>query len=110
MCLFDISDTATEKLPLLEELELTLDNFSSSCFIDLQNRCPHLRTLKVNRQDYNTDVQPPDHEVTEASYKDVALTIAHFLPELRHLQLIGNPMTNMGLEAMLDLRRSMSKI
>ncbi|PON71655.1 F-box domain containing protein [Parasponia andersonii] len=87
---------ATAKLPLLEELDLTLCLFTEKFLINLGSRCPRLTTLKLNCQFY----RDPDH--TEAELNEEALAIAQNLPELRHLQIVGNPITNTGFEAILN--------
>ncbi|CAN8246195.1 unnamed protein product [Cochlearia groenlandica] len=82
------------KLPLLEEL-----NFLPSCKPRLNlkaigHSCPNLKTLKLNfsflkRSEYKTD-------------DDDALAIAESMHGLRHLQLLANRITDVGLKAILD--------
>ncbi|PKI59010.1 hypothetical protein CRG98_020578 [Punica granatum] len=56
--------------------------------------CPHLKSLKFNNNDRYSY---PRIEVDEE-----ARAIAKTMPELRQLQLVGNILTNVGLEAILD--------
>lgn len=96
-CCYTISADALidafEKLPLLEELELTLSPFSAEQIINIIHRCTFLKTFKLNEQGSKNPTLACDDE---------ALAIAVSMPELRHLQLIGNSMTNDGLKAILD--------
>ncbi|KAF4363055.1 hypothetical protein CsatB_001755 [Cannabis sativa] len=100
---YNVSDEglidAIEKLPLLEELDLTLCSFSENPLKVLGRCCPHFKTLKLNTQAYRlTDIDPDEEE--DVNW-DVFIIGENF-PKLRHLQLIGNSMTNKGLEAILD--------
>ncbi|XP_062094874.1 putative F-box/LRR-repeat protein 23 [Humulus lupulus] len=90
---------AIEKLPLLEELDLTLCSFSESPLKALGRCCPHFKTLKLNTQACKlTDIDPDEEEDVNWD----VFVIGENFPKLRHLQLIGNSMTNKGLEAILD--------
>ncbi|ESQ38044.1 hypothetical protein EUTSA_v10029272mg [Eutrema salsugineum] len=80
---------AVEKLPLLEELEVSYCRVSAESMKVVGKSCPNLKTLKLNRGDY------------EYSYDD-AFAIAETMPGLRHLQLFGNMLTDDGLNAILD--------
>ncbi|GJT05682.1 F-box domain containing protein [Tanacetum coccineum] len=54
---------------------------------------PLLKILKVNQSTQHLD---------ETVRNDLSIAIGKNLHELRHLELIGNSMTNIGLEAILD--------
>ncbi|GKA35531.1 F-box domain containing protein, partial [Tanacetum coccineum] len=56
--------------------------------------CPLLKILKLN--------QDPPRYLDEASQNDLSIAIGTNLHELSHLELIGNSMTNTGLEVILD--------
>ncbi|KAL2930672.1 F-box protein SKIP19, partial [Bienertia sinuspersici] len=81
------------KLPLLEEVELTLCSFTVAQTIDIIHCCPFLKTFKLNEQGSRNPSLASDDE---------ALAIAESMHGLNHLQLIGNCMTNVGLKAILD--------
>ncbi|OIV89186.1 hypothetical protein TanjilG_25392 [Lupinus angustifolius] len=94
---WDISDevwnVVSEKLPLLEELDITIGNLSKDALEAIGRCCPLLKSLKFNMQAY----KDPHIECDEE-----AVAIAKTMPELRHLQLFGNKLTNDGLLAILD--------
>ncbi|PON71649.1 F-box domain containing protein [Parasponia andersonii] len=100
---YEVSDEglihAIEKLPLLEELDLTLCSFSAEPLNALGRSGPHLKSLKLNCQAYRLSNVFP-HE--ELDFNKDVIAIGKNLPGLCHLQLIGNSMTNIGLEAILD--------
>ncbi|XP_024018927.1 F-box protein SKIP19-like [Morus notabilis] len=102
-CCYYVSDEglieAIAKLPLLEELDLTLCSFSPEPIEAAGRYCPRLRSLKLNCQAYRPWHRDPDEEL---EINEEPISIAKHMPELRHLQLLGNPMTNIGLEAILD--------
>ncbi|CAA0393533.1 unnamed protein product [Arabidopsis thaliana] len=54
----------------------------------------YLETLKLNRA--------PEIMFSNSGFDDNAKAIAESMPELRHLQLLGNGLTNKGLNAILD--------
>ena len=82
-----------EKLPLLEELDITISSLSEETIEAVGCRCPHLKSFKWNHDEYRLpDIQCDDE----------AVAIAKNMPELRHLQLIRNRLTNDGLQAILD--------
>lgn len=87
---------AVAKLPLLEELELEV---SRTC-IDLDfkaigHSCPRMETLKLTYASYTRSRHRRDYDAD-------ALAIAESMPQLRHLQLIWNKLTDTGLKAILD--------
>ncbi|XP_074276667.1 putative F-box/LRR-repeat protein 9 [Silene latifolia] len=84
---------ALRKLPSLEELELTLCSFQAEKIILIINSCPSLKTFKLNELGSRNPTLACDEE---------ALAIAGSMPNLQHLQLIGNSLTNDGLTAILD--------
>ena len=105
---------AVAKLPLLEDLELTLCPFSVEPLQAIGRSCPNLKSFSLNCQAYRILHIDPDEEV---EYNREAIAIGKNMPGLRHLQVIGNTMTNMGLEAILagcphleslDLRRCLN--
>ncbi|EXB51992.1 Putative F-box/LRR-repeat protein 23 [Morus notabilis] len=83
---------AIAKLPLLEELDLLLCSFSVVPLEAVGRYCPRLRSLKLNRQ--------CEEWLLDGNAE--AIVIAKHMPEIRHLQILGNSMTNMGLQAILD--------
>ncbi|CAH8273262.1 unnamed protein product [Arabidopsis lyrata] len=85
---------AVVKLPLLEDLEVSYCSFSGECLSVVGQSCPHLTTLKLNRR--------PRVEFVINMRDHNAIAIAESMPELRHLQLLGNALTNTGLNAILD--------
>ncbi|XP_076949268.1 putative F-box/LRR-repeat protein 23 [Bidens hawaiensis] len=86
------------KLPLLEELNFVDALFSKEDVEALGRYCPLLKTLKVNEKpakfwadDWYACIQ-----------NELALAIGKNLPKLTHLELTGNGMSNIGLQAVLD--------
>ncbi|KAJ0703485.1 putative leucine-rich repeat domain superfamily [Helianthus annuus] len=67
----------------------------------LSRPCPMLKTLKVNRNAWRFRAINFD-EGSLVSYNEIAIAIGRNLLELRHLELIGNNMTNIGLQVILD--------
>ncbi|KAK1409572.1 hypothetical protein QVD17_36099 [Tagetes erecta] len=82
------------KFPLLEELNLYLITISEEVIETIGRYCPMLKTLKLNGS--NTDEESLMH------LNEIAIAIGQNLVGLRHLELIGNKMTNVGLQAILD--------
>ena len=84
-CCKTISDKAlievAEKLPLLEELDVSLCYLSCKSLEAVGRCCPRLRSLK-----FNMEVYPR----ISLGYDDEAFAIAKNMPKLQHLQLIGN--------------------
>ncbi|XVF81986.1 hypothetical protein PTKIN_Ptkin16aG0006700 [Pterospermum kingtungense] len=92
MC-WDVSDKglieAASKFPLLEELEIT-----GKDSIEAFGRCcPLLKAFNYNQGGFR---DPSDQ------FDKDALAIAENMHGLRHLQLVGNNLTNRGLLAILD--------
>ncbi|KAK8671379.1 hypothetical protein V6N13_037975 [Hibiscus sabdariffa] len=94
---YDISDEglseAVVKLPSLEELEIFICPVSKQALETIGRSCPLLKSFKLNLQQCKTF-----HYVSD----DEALAVAQTMPELRHLELLGNGLTNEGLQAILD--------
>lgn len=90
---YDAFCEAFEKLPLLEEVEFTLCAIRSSMIRSVGINCPNLVSFKLNGSG-SCNPAGADNED--------ALAIAETMPCIRHLQLIGNAMTNEGLQAILD--------
>ncbi|XP_050287859.1 putative F-box/LRR-repeat protein 23 [Quercus robur] len=82
-----------EKLPLLEELDITSSLLSVETIEAVGRHCPHLKSFKWNHVVYRLPGIQCDEE---------AVAVAKNMPELRHLQLIRNRLTNDGLQAILD--------
>ncbi|VYS61748.1 unnamed protein product [Arabidopsis thaliana] len=91
-----------EKLPLLETLVI----FHSSIKLDLKaigHACPQLKTLKLNSLGSGlANDRSLVGYIPLLECDDDALAIAESMPKLRHLQLMGNGLTNTGLNAILD--------
>ncbi|VVB14225.1 unnamed protein product [Arabis nemorensis] len=88
-------ENAVAKLLSLEELAVTHPmgrlNLKAIGF-----SCPKLKTLKLIFSGFeptSTSIRPENRD---------AIEIAESMPELRHLQLLGNGLTNVGLNAILD--------
>ncbi|KAF8052683.1 hypothetical protein N665_1520s0001 [Sinapis alba] len=84
---------ALAKLPLLEELEFSYCSPSVESLRVVGRSCRNLKTLKLNRLWLLHIPHVSD---------DDALAIAETMPRLRHLQLFGNNLTDIGLKAILD--------
>ncbi|GMI80389.1 SKP1/ASK-Interacting protein 19 [Hibiscus trionum] len=81
------------KFPFLEELEIFICDISKETMETIGRSCPLLKSLK-----YNLEYIKSFHYVCD----DDALAIAQSMPELHHLELLGNALTNVGLQAILD--------
>ncbi|KAL6658881.1 hypothetical protein ACP70R_002921 [Stipagrostis hirtigluma subsp. patula] len=98
---YDVSNEgfaeAIKKLPLLEELELSLckNVFGQEVFETVGKSCPQLKRFRLSEHGF--------YSFEDADYnKDgEALGIAT-MTELRSLQIFGNNLTNDGLIAILD--------
>lgn len=76
---------------MLEDLEISFGSFDVETLETLGQCRPLLKSLKLNRQFYR-----------RVECDKGALAIAENMPNLRHLQIFGNSLTNRGLEAILD--------
>ncbi|KAE8708149.1 putative F-box/LRR-repeat protein 23 [Hibiscus syriacus] len=94
---YSISDEglseAASKLPFLEELEIFICPVSKDALETIGRNCPLLKSFKYNLQ---------QHKSFHYASDDEALAIAQTMPELRRLQVLGNDLTNEGLQAILD--------
>ncbi|KAJ4778659.1 RNI-like superfamily protein [Rhynchospora pubera] len=96
-----IAQTA-KRQPLLEEIEIKFGPFSEQLTEIVGTACPRLKSFKLNHTRYNMPPLDPDNEEEITSNDDEALGIAKTMHQLRHLELIGNRLTNEGLTAILD--------
>ncbi|XP_057431826.1 putative F-box/LRR-repeat protein 23 [Lotus japonicus] len=86
-----------KRLPLLEELDISF-TIQPKYFLEAIGRCcPLLKSLKMN----TSLVVIPRYVHVNCS-DDKAFVIAETMPELRHLQIMGNSLSNDGLLAILD--------
>ncbi|XWS40444.1 hypothetical protein CRYUN_Cryun18bG0140700 [Craigia yunnanensis] len=94
---WDVSDEglseAASKFPLLEELEIYFGNAGKDAIEAVGCCCPLLKTFKYNQEGTRDFSYQCDEE---------AIAIAENMHGLRHLQLVGNKLTNKGLQAILD--------
>ncbi|XP_076907710.1 F-box protein SKIP19-like [Bidens hawaiensis] len=87
-----IESDPLKRFSLLEELSF-YSAFVKKEHIEVVGRyCSLLKTLKVNFNRYRS----------HGKDTEVALAIGKNLPQLTHLELIENKMTNIGLQAILD--------
>ncbi|MED6169122.1 hypothetical protein PIB30_018461 [Stylosanthes scabra] len=92
-CYYGVSDKGlceiAQKLPLLEEVDITLCEHVSSVALEGVGRsCPLLKSFKYI-ENYGSN-------------NEEAFAIAQNMPNLRHLQLVDNNLDNSGLSAILD--------
>ncbi|XP_071686738.1 F-box protein SKIP19-like [Rutidosis leptorrhynchoides] len=85
-----------KKFPLLEELSIERTDIGPDDIKAAGQYCPMLKTLRVNQTFYGILDKDDD------CVNNTAIAIAKNLPNLRHLQLIGDSMTNIGLQAIMD--------
>ena len=85
------------KLPLLEELELSLSSnvFGQEVFETVGKSCPHLKRFRLSEHSFYS------FEDVDYNKNGEALGIAT-MTELRFLHIFGNNLTNEGLTAILD--------
>nr|XP_043630208.1 putative F-box/LRR-repeat protein 23 [Erigeron canadensis] len=86
-----------KKFTLLEELSLFDTSIHISSIEIVGKYCPLLTTLKLNQR-------PVPYSKSNKLYKKAVIStaIGNSLPGLRHLELIGNYMSNDGLKSILD--------
>ncbi|CAM8994741.1 hypothetical protein QQ045_008055 [Rhodiola kirilowii] len=89
----DVLKETASKFPYLEELEVQSTPFSTAAVEAVGRSCPRMKSLKSNALGYSPQ---------QAHHDDVAYVIAETMPQLCHLQLVGNKMTNGGLKVILD--------
>ncbi|XP_061365782.1 putative F-box/LRR-repeat protein 23 [Gastrolobium bilobum] len=89
---YSISDRVlsevAKKLPMLEELDISFCYIRKDGLQAIGQCCPLLKSLKFNAATYDSDEE--------------AFAIARTMPQLSHLELSGNKLTNVGLLAILD--------
>lgn len=90
-----------KKLPLLEELSLETTEIGPEDIEAAGRYCPLLKALKVNQKFYRFSNEDNDEE-SVLMWNETAIAIGKSLRELRHLELIGDSMSNMGLQAIMD--------
>ncbi|XP_078170242.1 putative F-box/LRR-repeat protein 23 isoform X2 [Carex rostrata] len=95
-----IAETA-KRQPLLEEIQITFGSFTDKVTEVVGKECSQLKSFKFNNTWFNLPPPHPDDN-EEVFDDDNALGIAKTMHQLRHLQLIGNRLTNGGLKAILD--------
>lgn len=97
VCCYSITDKGLEeaaaKLPLLEDLEISYHSLSEKPLEAVGQSCPLLKSLKLNCQGTRQGYMVYDNE---------AFAVAKTMTELRHLQIFGNELSNIGLQAILD--------
>lgn len=81
-----------KKLPLVEEFHITFGNFCNNVLGVLGKSCPLLKSLKYTGMSWKYNVKCDDE----------ALAIAKTMSGLRYLDINGNPLSNVGLTAILD--------
>ncbi|KAM7524864.1 hypothetical protein LguiA_014766 [Lonicera macranthoides] len=104
-CMYKGLSAAVKKLPLLEEIHLNHTYIAKEAIADAGCLCPHLKSFKFNilQQCKFSDIEGSE-EPDEFKFNsdDEALAISKSMPQLRHLQFIGNQITDKGLKAILD--------
>ncbi|KAI3971290.1 hypothetical protein MKW92_021767 [Papaver armeniacum] len=94
---YQVSDDAlinvAKKAVLLEELEVCYCSFSEDMLKSVRKACPQLTSFRLNCRGFRRPRLESDVE---------ALAIAENMPQLRHLHLFGNKLTNVGLRGILD--------
>ncbi|KAJ0704964.1 putative F-box domain, leucine-rich repeat domain superfamily, F-box-like domain superfamily [Helianthus annuus] len=88
-----LTTVALMKFPMLEELNLYEIRISKEEIETVGRYCPMLKTLKVNQRGYIGSL---------TRYNEIAIAIGQNLLGIRHLELIGNKMRNVGLRVILD--------
>ncbi|KAD7480033.1 hypothetical protein E3N88_03169 [Mikania micrantha] len=104
-----ISD-ALLNFPLLEELNLYSCDVSKEEIETVGRYCPMLKTLKVYEKVTSFQMMRDPDEVSLMPLNSVAIAIGQNLVGLRHLELIGNKMTNSGLQEILDNCHHLEKL
>lgn len=87
---------ALKKFPLLEELTVYSVYLWKKVIESAGRYCPLLKTLTVDHEPHGSwNTQVP-------LYDELAITIGENLHDLRHLTLIANGISNIGLQVILD--------
>lgn len=82
---------AAKNFPLLEELHIYLSYINKDQIEVIGHSCPLLKSFTLSA-----------HGFLGYQSNDEALAVARSMPELRHLSLFGNALSNEGLHAILD--------
>ncbi|KAK9061249.1 hypothetical protein SSX86_018429 [Deinandra increscens subsp. villosa] len=91
------------KFPVLEELSLRCVQISKEEIETVGRYCPMLTTFKVEEfKNFRYWSGDPADEKSLTVFNEIAVAIGQNLPELRHLEIINNGMTNIGLQVILD--------
>ncbi|MCD7470568.1 hypothetical protein HAX54_010537 [Datura stramonium] len=88
---------AAKNFPFLEELHIYFTSVSKDDIEIVGRSCPLLKSFILHENRFDKLRFPPSSQDN-----DKALAIARSMPELRHLALIENSLTNEGLQAILD--------
>ncbi|KAK4488135.1 hypothetical protein RD792_003877 [Penstemon davidsonii] len=92
---------AVKKFPQLEELHLTyMRNIEAEDIESIGRSCPMLKSFSYNYRWFNFNYPLP--EGSEAEEMEYAQSVAKTMPNLRHLALLGDQITNETLQAILD--------
>ncbi|XP_047308392.1 F-box protein SKIP19-like [Impatiens glandulifera] len=91
---------AAKKLPYMEELHIYFGNITNVGLENVGRSCPSLKSLTYNQQGVVLPLMDSDEDEVDLNVD--ALAISRTMPQLHHLSLFGNQMTNEGLEAILD--------
>lgn len=90
------------KFPLLEELNLYRIKISKEQIENVGRHCPMLKTLKVTEELPLYWIEFIEDQESFERLDALAIAIGQNLVDLRRLELIGNNMTNIGLQVILD--------
>ncbi|XP_047309299.1 putative F-box/LRR-repeat protein 23 [Impatiens glandulifera] len=82
-----------KNLSSLEELQIYFCNITHAGLEFVGRHCPGLKSLTFNQNGMFHEYESENEE---------AFAIARSMPELRHLSLFENPMSNNGLQVILD--------
>ncbi|XP_047308426.1 uncharacterized protein LOC124911932 [Impatiens glandulifera] len=103
---------AAKMMPSMEELHLHFGKITEVGLENVGRSCPGLKSLTHNRHnrqraltilESDDDYSDPDSdEGYNSDPNSEALAISRTMPQLRHLSLVGNSMTNTGLQAIID--------
>ncbi|XP_071703373.1 putative F-box/LRR-repeat protein 23 [Rutidosis leptorrhynchoides] len=93
---------ALKKFPLLEELNVAFNHLSKEVIESLGRYCPLLKTLNFYQEGPRSSSLLLNDEL--------AMSIGENLHELRHLKLINNCISNIGLKVILDGCRQLESL
>ncbi|KAK9049813.1 hypothetical protein SSX86_031218 [Deinandra increscens subsp. villosa] len=103
--MYGIWAEALKKLSFLVELslgEISQEDIAAADIEAAGRYCPLLKKLKLNQQVHELWVANDGSEASMLTLNEMALAIGKNLPQLTHLELIRNDMSNNGLQAILD--------